>query len=229
MSSIPLSWQECNKDAYNTIAKPYARTRRYLLDELTPLFSSIPAGSRVLDVGCGAGRVYHALAKNQVQYTGVDQSEKQLDMAKEMCPNGTFLEAEITLLPFPNASCDVVCCIAALHHLETPSDRKRALAEMYRVLIPGGIAYLTNWDLSSDWVRRHIESGKYKHVKDRDYLVPWQDSTGQTLAERMYHGFTLDELSELFFEAGFTIIQHDRIALEGRSGNIVSILRKPEV
>jgi ubiquinone/menaquinone biosynthesis C-methylase UbiE len=99
-------------------------------------------GERVLDVACGTGAVTRRAAE-QVgptgSVTGIDLASDMIDVAKATeGPAGAHIEwhvADAASLPLPDASYDVVLCQMALMFME---DRTAALAEMRRVLTPGG-------------------------------------------------------------------------------------------
>lgn len=99
-------------------------------------------GERVLDVACGTG-VVTRLAAEQVgptgSVTGLDLAPDMIDVAKAAEePAGAHIEwhvADASSLPLPDASYDVVLCQLGLMFME---DRTAALAEMRRVLVPGG-------------------------------------------------------------------------------------------
>lgn len=86
----------------------------------------------LLDAGCGEGYVSQILldALPGVQLTGFDHSEYSVGEAVTRNPEGTFLTADITALPFEDDSFDVVCCLEVLEHLHEPD---RALRELVRV------------------------------------------------------------------------------------------------
>ena len=97
------------------------------------------AGQRVLDVGCGNGYILSQYARHRARVTGVDLTSKGTWLsarrfALEGLP-GNFLQANAEALPFRDASFDLVCSMGVLHH--TP-DTERAVAEIHRVLRPGG-------------------------------------------------------------------------------------------
>ena len=101
-------------------------------------------GEKVLDVGCGTGRVV-SLASNLVgsegRVVGIDASPKMIELARErIAKEGTtaeFRTAVMEELPFAAGSFDAVLSSQALHHV--PREAKiRALRKMLRVLRPGG-------------------------------------------------------------------------------------------
>lgn len=100
---------------------------------------SISPGERVLDVACGPGNFTRdfALASGHGLVVGVDSSETMLAVAVRDNPmgNAAYVRGDARDLPFRDESFDAVCCFAALYLIEEPM---RALAEIVRVLAPGG-------------------------------------------------------------------------------------------
>ncbi|WP_025849425.1 class I SAM-dependent methyltransferase [Paenibacillus ehimensis] len=101
----------------------------------------LPAGSRVLEVGCGTGRTSCYLAKQGFDITGLDLRPDMLAKAKLRAETEQldvrFVEGDITALPFEAATFDVVFAESVTNF----ADIGRALAEYGRVLRPGGILY----------------------------------------------------------------------------------------
>ncbi len=114
------------------------RLRKMTVDQ-----ALIKPGDHVLDVGCGTGEVT-LLAKTRAQngkVHGIDPAPDMLAIARRKADRKKleidFRVGVIESLPFPDASIDVVTSSLMMHHL--PDDLKvRGLAEIYRVLKPGG-------------------------------------------------------------------------------------------
>jgi len=114
------------------------------LRKLTVQLAQIKPGDSVLDVGCGPGSVtipakMAAGAKGQV--AGIDPSPEMISVARRNAAHKgleiDFRVGVIEALPFPEASIDVVTSSLMIHHL--PEDLQvKGLAEVYRVLKPGG-------------------------------------------------------------------------------------------
>jgi ubiquinone/menaquinone biosynthesis C-methylase UbiE len=107
---------------------------------------SIEPGDRVLDVACGPGNFTRDFtqAAGEGLVVGVDASASMLDVAVRDTAgaNVAYLRGDASALPFRDGSFDAICCFAALYLIEEPM---RALAELVRVLAPGGrLALLTS-------------------------------------------------------------------------------------
>jgi 2-polyprenyl-6-hydroxyphenyl methylase / 3-demethylubiquinone-9 3-methyltransferase len=98
------------------------------------------AQARVLDVGCGAGFLSNHLAAQGFDVTGVDASPGSLDVAARHDPTGKaqYVLGDALSLPFAAASFDVVCAMDFLEHVEDPA---AVVAEISRVLKPGGLFF----------------------------------------------------------------------------------------
>ncbi|MGU3540450.1 class I SAM-dependent methyltransferase [Methylobacterium sp. A54F] len=93
------------------------------------------AGRRLLDVGCGAGGLARVLAGRGARVTGIDPNPQAVAAAAAAVPEARFEAARAEALPFPDAAFDGAVCLNALHHTADPG---AALAEMARVVAPGG-------------------------------------------------------------------------------------------
>jgi len=99
------------------------------------LAAHVPAGSRVLDLGCGDGALVELLTARGGVATGVDISPHELAAARVRDPRGTYVRARAQALPFVEAAFDHVVS----HLAFTLMDDAAAIAgELARVLRPGG-------------------------------------------------------------------------------------------
>ncbi|HBB27578.1 TPA: hypothetical protein DCZ36_03735 [Candidatus Gracilibacteria bacterium] len=105
-----------------------------------------------------------------------------------------------------------IVLIASFHHLQTVQERKEVLLKAKKFLAPGGVIMMTNWNLLGDELFKKYEKS-YKGNGDFGIKIGTH--------ERYYHGFTLEELGELFQESGYGVIEN-RVFEGGR--NIISML-----
>jgi SAM-dependent methyltransferase len=101
----------------------------------------------VLNVGSSFGWYEQwAIGAGARSVTGVDTSERSVNVATAVAPEATFLVASALDLPFDDGSFDVVTLFDVLEHLPAGTEQL-ALAELHRVLRPGGKLALTtpNW------------------------------------------------------------------------------------
>jgi malonyl-CoA O-methyltransferase len=106
----------------------------------------IPAGARVLDIGCGTGLFAHEARDSQWDITGVD-------VAFEMCyvamRRGAFtVNADASALPFMDGAFDAVVSSLCV---QWATDKRAVFREMYRMIKPGGVAIIAT--LGSDTLR----------------------------------------------------------------------------
>jgi cyclopropane fatty-acyl-phospholipid synthase-like methyltransferase len=112
-------------------ANPWPRMRR-----LEDLLARLPDGSRVLDVGCGAGIPAAARVAREHRVTGVDISERQIELARVNVPHGTFQRADISTITFPVASFDAIVAFYSIEHL--PRDEHAQLFQRFGSWLPAG-------------------------------------------------------------------------------------------
>jgi SAM-dependent methyltransferase len=96
----------------------------------------------VLDAGMGGGRLLAELEQRGWTVTGIDAAPRMVELARARLPAAgeRLLVAELEALPFPDASFDAVTASGVL---EFTTDLERALAELWRVLRPGGRAVVS--------------------------------------------------------------------------------------
>jgi len=125
---------------FDRAAHIYDQTRPLLEPILThgipAMLEVIGPRARVLEVGCGTGRISVPLLKHEVDLIGCDLSSQMLRRFQEKFPAARIARADASLLPFQTAQFDVVLTVHVMHLI--PAWRE-ALREFQRVLVPGGI------------------------------------------------------------------------------------------
>lgn len=153
------------------------RLRRTTLDQ-----ALIEPGGSVLDVGCGTGEVT-LLAKARARHGsvyGIDPAPEMIVVARKKAARKEldidFRVGVIEALPFPDASIDVVTSSLMMHHL--PEDLKaRGLAEIYRVLKPGGRLLIADFMRPTGSLLNHLfiaftrHQGLQKGIEDLQRLL----------------------------------------------------------
>ncbi|MDZ8088555.1 MAG: methyltransferase domain-containing protein [Nostoc sp. DedQUE12b] len=111
----------------------------------------LPRGTTVLDVGCGIGGSSRILARDYgFAVTGITISPQQVQRAQQLTPEELdvrFLVDDAMALSFPDASFDVVWSIEAGPHMP---DKAIFARELIRVLKPGGVMVLADWNQRDD-------------------------------------------------------------------------------
>jgi SAM-dependent methyltransferase len=100
-------------------------------------------GTRLLDVGCGTGHVSARAASLGAVVTGVDVAPSMVAAASALVPEASFVVGSAEALPFDAGAFDAVVANFVLLHV---GRQEVALAEMARVLRPGGGLGVTMWD-----------------------------------------------------------------------------------
>ncbi len=96
-----------------------------------------PKSLKILDVGCGEGHLIECFSsmRGGDEFHGLDILDNTLAQAALRCPSATFARGDACAMPFADATFDAVMCTDVIEHIH---EYKLALAEMKRVLKPGG-------------------------------------------------------------------------------------------
>ncbi len=108
-------------------------------------------GQRVLDLGCGAGRLATYLRPLTDHYSGVDVSPHMVDYCRRTFPGLEFHQADMReLTPIGDAYCQAVLAISNLFDAVSHADRLRTLSEARRVLKPDGLLVFSTHNRNHD-------------------------------------------------------------------------------
>lgn len=132
-----VGWERAAKFYSDYAGKITSQATEVLLDA-----ASVGARTRVLEVCCGPGYGADAAVARGAIAVGLDFARPMVELARQNVPEAEFLEGDAEALPFEASSFDAVICPFGLLHLAEP---ERAVAEAYRVLVPGGRYAFTVW------------------------------------------------------------------------------------
>lgn len=144
-----------------------------------------PPAGHLLDVGCGAGRAVLALNEAGYRVSGVDLSLAMLLAGRSLSANAQFGGANLLNLPFAAGAFEAVFMFfGALQHIPGRSNRRRAIAEMARVVQPGGRLILGLDNLAPAlrcyvyWLQQKMVGTKQKsaHASEADATL-WSRET----------------------------------------------------
>lgn len=139
-----------------TVLLSYGQDRRWK----RRLVRGLPAapGTRVLDLACGTGDIAFEAASQGARVVGLDITHRMLQLARDRRARSAarvaLVEGDMMALPFPDASFDVVTTGYGLRNVP---ELASALAEIGRVLVPGG----TLLSLDFDRPRNRVQRGTY--------------------------------------------------------------------
>lgn len=201
--------------SYDAFAETFSNSRKnlfwpeleYTIEDMRKM-----GYTSALDIGCGNGRFLEQIEDwglRILNYLGIDSSRGMIVEAQKLHPEQQFKVIRMQDITTVNHSFDALILLASFHHLETRWERIQFLQHSKKLLTLGGRIYMTNWNLRDQ--KKYTDS----HRWDSDYDI----KIGAYF--RYYHGFTVAELTELFEETGYRVIEN-RIFEWGR--NIISIL-----
>ena len=216
-----VDFSKMNLDYFNTIERKFRKhSAGGAQNEGMPLFSNLIdyawlKGKKVLDIGVGSGFSMVAFIQGGAEVTGIDITDYAVRhaMCNLQCRSlqGTVVQMDAQQLAFPSNSFDFVNAWGCLMHVP---DGQKAVAEIYRVLKPGGrfLIYLYNKNSLTFWFNfiflRGILLGKlFYYGFDTDALVR-RYTDGITVGGNPYTKvYTRKEAYALFNNAGFAAVE----------------------
>ncbi|NMB48668.1 class I SAM-dependent methyltransferase [Candidatus Kuenenbacteria bacterium] len=251
---------DISKITYELIAGDFSATRNRVWPEMEILVKKyVRPWMKVLDLGCGNGRFLEVMP--EVEYWGVDTSEGLISEAKRKSKiiisplRPSFSEASnqtqnpksknffrtldmLELERLGEKDFDVVFMFASLNHIAGEENRHKVLEEVRRILKPGGVVVVTNWNMwqvgegKSIWKykiqfpRHKIQDTNKFQIQNpnfqsnpkskiqrldlgfKDVLTLWQSGDKKKQGELYYRAFRLGELRGLLDKAGFEVVEN---------------------
>jgi len=133
---------------FKSISFPeYCETLEY--DDSADILDEIVSGFfrdvEVLDLGCGAGRfLYHLKRKGFKSLFGLDLSIEGLFKVRENVPGISLVQGDISALPYQDNRFDIILMVGIIYEIESQELHRRVMAEVSRVLKPGGVFIFVN-------------------------------------------------------------------------------------
>jgi len=186
-----------------TVQEQFGQIDIYIFDQI--LRSNIAPGMSVLDAGCGYGRNLVHLLREGCQVFALDLDSDAVEHVRKLSASlGTGLPAEnfqvgaIERMPFPDDLADVVLSNAVLHFARDGRHFRAMLAEMWRVLKPGGMLFC----------RLGSRIGmNFERIRGNIFLIP-DGSKWFLVDQQMLLGFT-EELNAVLVDPLKTTIVQD--------------------
>lgn len=225
---------ELNREFYEAHAEAFADSRPRLAPGTRRVLARIAPGARVLEVGCGDGKVGRWLRRNAAGsfYFGLDASEGMLERAERYSSQKSeirsqklnFVQADLTAPDWPRVlpaePFDWVVAFAVLHHLPGQEARAEVMRTLAAHLAPGGALAMSNWQFArsvrllarvAPWSTLNLTEGE---VEPGDYLLTWERAGRHGL--RYVHALDEAEARALAAGAGLTVT--DVFQSDGVSG-----------
>ncbi|MCE5315264.1 MAG: class I SAM-dependent methyltransferase [Armatimonadota bacterium] len=151
-------------DYWNRVAQQKKFTIPFCFDRFEHY---IEHRGRILDFGCGYGRICRELQNRGFSdIVGVDSSERMIERAQDVCPNVYFAVLKDKSLPFADRSFDAVIMSAVLTCVPTDEGQRSIINEVYRVTRSKGLLFVGDYVLQSD-ERNRQRYAQYHSVYDK--------------------------------------------------------------
>jgi ubiquinone/menaquinone biosynthesis C-methylase UbiE len=149
---------------YDLLTRVLGSARVY--DALTAR-PELTGAHRVLEIGCGTGNLIQRVRKAHpsAQLTGLDPDPRALDIARRKAgsvPGLNFDQGYAQELPYADGAFDRVLSSMMVHHLDDPA-KTAAVAEVFRVLEPGGMVLVADVRASDETITRLLHDAGFEH------------------------------------------------------------------
>lgn len=220
---------QLNREFYDAHGEAFAESRPRLHPGIQRVLARIEGGARVLEIGCGDGKVGRRLAARGVHYLGLDASAAMLERAERLSEQGavnskrpppftargslTFIYADLLDPAWSNALADRrfdwILAFAVFHHLPGAEARAEILKTLTAHLAEGGRLALSNWQFTrsarlkrrvAPWAVIGLSAGD---VEPNDYLLTWERGGAHGL--RYVHVLDEAEARRMAADAGLTV------------------------
>ena len=125
--------------------------------DLLRFTKEVAVDAKILDFGCGYGRISNALASHGYSnIEGVDSSLKMIERGQREFPELSLKHMTSEYLPYPDDSFDAVICCAVFTCIPSIEERAFQISEIYRVLKPSGLLHFV--EFSADPSREFIST-----------------------------------------------------------------------
>ncbi len=228
---------EINRTFYAQFAAAFSETRPSRSARLDRILAYIPNGARVLDMGCGNGRLAERLDREgrHLLYTGVDAAVELIAIANARRGQLRHVRSEFRVADvmapdwqrdLPNSPFDVAVALAVFHHIPSFDARLAVLRDLNAILHVGGTFVMTNWHFErNERLRKKIVSWDKAGIDARavepgDALLDWKHGgTGY----RYCHLLTQPEVQDLAAQSKFQVVEQ---FYADADMNLYSVLRK---
>lgn len=171
---VSFAYREDNPEKSGESYKEY----KGWIDELS---AQLEEGCSVLDLGCGCGVPTTQLLSQKFKVTGADISTVQIERARELVPDASFVWGDICEMDFASEGFDAIVCLYTIIHVPLAQQRQ-LLARIGTWLKPESLFLLSAGQLEwtgeeANWLGVDGANMYWSHA-DRDTYIQWLEETG---------------------------------------------------
>jgi len=211
-----------NREFYSQFSADFSDTRSSERFNIEPFRKYLANDIRLLDAGCGNGRLSGTLerAGYTLDYVGVDGSAELISFAQKKSATLRNARAQFRVVDLATprwsetlrdaSPFDVIVSLAVLHHIPSFELRAQVLREIRALMKPNGIFVMSNWQFLNnarlrkkivDW--RELMTDNWR-LETGDYLLDWKRGG---MGYRYVHLVDENEVIELARASGFQVVE----------------------
>jgi len=217
-------------DLYRSMGKDYSaeanKINKYIQEHIRT------SGNALLDVACGTG-IHAGLLSKQYKVEGIDLDANMLKVARKNYPKIRFHQGDMRYFDLGRQFDIVTCLFSAIGYMKNKSELRRAVKNMGRHLLPGGVLIVEAWFTPEQWnpgrvstllvdkpdlkivrMSRGSQRGKISML-DFQYLVGTPKGINHMNEHHEFGLFTSDEYVDAFKSSALKVT-YDKKGLEGR-------------
>ncbi len=187
-----MNYKQITQESYNATANEFAANVINLapLESIKSMISRLAENPQIIDIGCGSGRDAKHFSELGAIVTGIDFSEKLLEIAKNHAPQAQFLNMDIENMSFDEGTFDAAWAACSLMHIPKLSLPK-VLKQIHRFLKNEGYFYLA------------LKQGKNETFE--------RDMRYEGNVRKFWSYYEQDELRKILIDAHFSILEFELI------------------
>jgi len=202
-------------NSYEVMAGHFSATRsKMAAADFLWAAGKINRHDKVLDAGCGNGRLLEYILVTPENYLGLDNSASLLRDAKKRYPKFKFLKKDLNSLKnLEENNFSIIFCSAVIIHIPGRKNRASLLSNFYNLTKPEAKLIISAWKMKGPYYRNlkwksFLKSFIYCRLSTwRDLVFPWLDQEGKEAGLRYYHYFSKKGLKKELKNAGWQTVE----------------------
>jgi len=215
-----------NTEFYLKTQVYFNRTRQFYWAGWQKLLPHLKKQIKLLDVGCGNGRLGKFLKENnlKIEYTGMDNNQYLLDEAKKDLPKAKLINQDIYQEWKLKDKFEAIAILGVIHHVPGVENRIEMLKRAKKQLKPGGLLILSIWQFKNveRLKKKIVKNHGLKGLEKNDYILKWEKGVK---AQRYCHFIDNQEIKRILGQLKMKLVDEFESDAKEGIGNKYIILK----